>query len=78
MSPAMGILGTMCYDRRMDLGLSLRAVGELAGISFMTVRDIERERIKHPTGDTMKGLSTALDLPIAVLALASYGVSAAR
>ncbi len=74
----MGELGTLVRHRREEKGLSLRAVGVVAGISFVNVRDIERGRIQHPTRDTLAGLAEALDIPIADLALASYGVSAAR
>jgi len=74
----MGELGTLCFNRRKELGLTLRAVGEVAECSFVTVRDIETGNVLQPTRETLLGLATALELPIADLALASYGVSAAK
>lgn len=75
LTPAMGELGVIIRKQRKLKKLSLRAVGEAAGISFVAVRDIERGHVLHPTRSTLQGLADALDLPLALLALATYGAA---
>ena len=72
----MGELGKLIRDARARKGLSLRAAGDAAGVSFVTIRDIERGHVNRPNRITLDGISKALDIPLANLALAAYGASA--
>ncbi len=74
-TPAMGELGKLIRDARAKKRLSLRAAGAAAGVSFVTIRDIERGHVNRPSQDTLDGISKALDLPLADLALAAYGAT---
>ena len=71
-TPAMTALGQIVRARRQKRGLSLRAAGEAAGVSFVTIRDIERGHVGRPTQETLEGISTALDIPMSKLAQAVY------
>jgi transcriptional regulator with XRE-family HTH domain len=74
-TPAMGELGTLLRDKRKELGLSLRAVADVAHVSFVTIRDIERGDIKQPRAETLSSLGVALGIPFRDLALAAYGAN---
>ena len=71
-TPAMSALGKLVRDRRDALHLTLRAAGEAAGVSFVTIRDIERGHVARPVQETLIGLSRALDIPMSELATAAY------
>lgn len=72
MTPAMGSLGEIVRSARAAKGLSLRATGQAAGVSFVTIRDIERGHVKQPARETLTGLAFALDIPLSTLAVAAY------
>ena len=74
-TPAMGELGVLVRSKRAELGLSLREAGDRAGVSFVTIRDIERGDIGRPTPETLHALSAALGIPYRDLALAAYGAN---
>ena len=71
-TPAMSALGKLVRDRRDALHLTLRAAGEAAGVSFVTIRDIERGHVARPAQETLVGLSRALGIPMSDLATAAY------
>lgn len=71
----MGELGTIIREARRKKGWSLRVTGEAAGVSFVTVRDIERGHVQQPSRSTLEGLALAFDLPFATLALAAYSAN---
>ena len=49
--------------KRMGLGMTLRAVGELAGISYVHIRDIESDRVK-PSFEKIMRLAQAFKVDI--------------
>ena len=71
----MGELGKLIRDARAKKRLSLRAAGAAAGVSFVTIRDIERGHVSHPSRITLNGISKALGIPLSSLALAAYGAN---
>ena len=68
----MTALGQIIRTRREKRGLTLRATGAAAGVSFVTIRDIERGHVSRPTQETLEGISTALGIPLSKLAQAAY------
>jgi transcriptional regulator with XRE-family HTH domain len=59
-------LGKLLRQRRTELGLSLHAVAELAGIGKAQLSRIETGE-RSPKPDTLAALGTALDTPLADL-----------
>ena len=50
-------------EKRLEHGLSLRALGELAGISYVYVRDIEQGD-KSPSFEVVLRVLLALGIPV--------------
>ena len=74
----MSVLGKLVRKQRNEMGLTLRAAGKAAGVSFVTIRDIERGHVGRPTQETLEGLAQALDVPIGDLATAVYAEAPAK
>jgi transcriptional regulator with XRE-family HTH domain len=64
--PDVGSLGDRLRARRKELDLTLAQVAERADLSLPYVSNLERGR-GNPTIDALKDLSTALEIPIALL-----------
>ena len=58
---AMGY-GAFLKEQRQKQGLSLRAVAEIAGLSFVTIKSVEDGQ-NSPTFDTLVGILNALGVP---------------
>ena len=74
----MSALGTLIRDRRNQRGLSLRALASAAGLSPMAISDIERGACNRPMQATLEALARVLDLDMADLAAAAYGLVPAQ
>lgn len=61
-------LRVLVANRRAELGMSLRAVGEKSGLSHTAIGNIENGILKGaPADDTLQALALALDLPVSRL-----------
>lgn len=58
----MSYFGDRIKKRRAELGLSLRQVSALAGISYQQVSNFENGDDPNPKVETINGLALALDL----------------
>lgn len=54
-------------NRRLDLGLSLRDVAQIAGVNASTVKRWEDGRIEDMKRDKIEGYAKALHIPPAVI-----------
>jgi transcriptional regulator with XRE-family HTH domain len=67
--------GDYLRKHRTDQHLSVRALATRAGIDHATLVHLEHGKYRTPRPDTLKGIATALGLPMAdVFALANYVV----
>jgi DNA-binding XRE family transcriptional regulator len=65
-SPASPLVARTLRELRLDRGLSLRDLSELAGLNRATVSQIERGRLVATPAELSR-LEAALDLPLATL-----------
>lgn len=59
----MSDIGNLIRDRRLELGLTLEAVGKHVGVSKSTVRKWESGMIRNMGIDKVARLASILDLP---------------
>lgn len=60
-------LPQLIRGRREELGLSLRRLGQLSGVSYSTIANIELGKTRHPGDDILRGLALGLDKPLSEL-----------
>lgn len=66
-------LGKLIREAREDMGLTLRALGELSGLDFSTVAKMERGEFRAPDPVKLQKLARTLELDVEdIYALAGY------
>lgn len=63
----MGSIGSTLKNTRKNLGLTLRRVEELSGISNAYLSQLENDKIKNPSGNVLSRLSNLYKIPLKVL-----------
>jgi transcriptional regulator with XRE-family HTH domain len=67
--------GEYLHEQRSKQHLTIRALAARAGVDTATLVRLEHGKYRAPRPDTLKGIATALGLPLAdVFALANYVV----
>lgn len=56
-------IGKQVRERRKELGLSLRDLGELAGVTASFLSQVENEQVS-PSLNSLQGIATALNVPM--------------
>lgn len=67
----MRVNGIALKALRERSGLSLRDLGELAGVGFKTIHDIERGQ-SRPTARTVEAIAAGLQIPLDAIAAPEF------